>query len=72
MMAKEALDAAVRVDRNEPGHRLRRFETICRPRGHCQHEPLSESAGQRWTWCPDCLTVYDDSGKAMNQIEELR
>jgi len=56
MTAKEALDAA---DDAAPGERLRGFETWCGPRGTCHYEPCEADAG-RWTFCPDCLTVYDD------------
>ena len=66
--AKAALDAA---NNAEPGERLRRYETICGPRGACRREPLANDPG-RWTSCPDCLTVYDDYGKAVNQIPEFR
>lgn len=55
MTAKEALDTANVADR---GARLGRYETICARRG-CLREPLANDPG-RWTWCPDCLTVYDD------------
>jgi hypothetical protein len=67
MTAKEALDTA-----NDAalGERLRRYETSCAPRGSYRREPLSNDPG-RWTWCPDCLTVYDDYAKAVNQIPEL-
>ena len=34
-------------------------------------EPLELDPG-RWTFCPDCLTVYDDYGKAVNEIMEWR
>jgi hypothetical protein len=65
---KEALLAANTV---EPSARLRRYETVCGPRGACRREPLTNDPG-RWAWCPDCLTVYDDYGKAVNQIAEFR
>ena len=68
MTAKEALDAA---NAAEPGERLRRYETICGPRGSCRREKLANDPG-RWTWCPDCLTLYDDYGKAVNQIREFQ
>ena len=68
MTASEALKAA---NDAQPGERLRRFETICGLRGRCRREPLDNDAG-RWTWCADCLTVYDDYGKAVNPIPELR
>jgi hypothetical protein len=28
----------------------------------------NEPVGMRWTWCPDCLTVYDDYRKPVNPI----
>lgn len=68
MTAKEALDAA---NAAEPGERLRRYETICGPRGSCQRERLIAPSG-RWTFCQDSLTVYDDYGKAVNQIREFQ
>jgi hypothetical protein len=68
MTAKEALDAA---NDAKPGERLRRYETTCGPRGACRREPLMNDAG-RWTWCPDCLTVYDDYNKVVNQIPDFR
>ena len=66
MTAKEALDPA---NDAEPGECLRRYETTCELRGECRRELLANDPG-RWRWCPDCLTVYDDYGKAVNQIPE--
>jgi hypothetical protein len=68
MTAEEALDAASEA---EVGERLARYETICGPRGACHRKPLTNRAG-RWTWCPDCLTVYDGCGKAVNRIREFQ
>jgi hypothetical protein len=68
MTARDALAAA---DDAEPGARLRRYETICGPRGACRIEPLMNDCG-RWTWCPDCLTLYDDYGKAVNRMREFQ
>jgi hypothetical protein len=68
MIAREVLEAA-RVA--TPVERLRRYESICRSRGACRQEPLENDPGH-WTWCPDCLTIYDDYGKAVNQISEFR
>jgi hypothetical protein len=59
MTAREALDAAKGA---QPGERLRGFESKCGPRGSCRHEPCERDAG-RWTFCPDCLTVFDDYRK---------
>jgi hypothetical protein len=67
MTAREALEAAKNA---EPGERLRRYESRCGPRGACRREPLMNEVG-RWTWCPDCLTLYDDYGKAVNQIPDV-
>ena len=68
MTAKEALDTANAI---EPSKRRYRYETVCVPRGGCQYEPLiNEPVGMRWTWCPDCLTVYDYR-KAVNQISRV-
>jgi hypothetical protein len=61
------LDAAHDV---EPGERFRRYQTVCVPRGACQRELLTNDSG-RWTWCADCLTVYDDYGRAVNRIPDL-
>jgi hypothetical protein len=66
-----ANDALVAANDAEPGARLHRYERICRPRGACRREPLTNDPG-RWTWCPDCLTVYDDYGKAVNRMRELQ
>ena len=66
--AKEALAVA---NDAESGDTLRRYEAVCGPRGSCRQEPLEHDPG-RWTFCPDCLTVYDDYGKAVNQIPEFR
>jgi hypothetical protein len=64
--AKEALDHANAID---PKERLYGYEIVCVPRGGCRYEPLTnESVKKRWTWCPDCLTVYDDDRKPVNQI----
>lgn len=67
MTAREALDTA---DVAESGDRLRRYEIVCGPRGACRREPLANDPG-RWTFCSDCLTVFDDYGKAVNQIREF-
>jgi hypothetical protein len=64
--AKEAIDAATAID---PKKRLYGYEITCVPRGGCRYEPLAnEPQGMRWTWCPDCLTVYDDYQKAVNPL----
>jgi hypothetical protein len=68
MTASEALD---RARRTEAGDRLHQYETICAARGGCRREPLANDSG-RWSWCPDCLTVYDDYGRTVNQIRELQ
>jgi hypothetical protein len=65
--AKDALQAA---NDGEPGERLRRYKTTCGPRGSCRAEALTDDPG-RWTWCADCLTVYDDYGIAVNPIQEF-
>lgn len=64
MAAKEALDAA---NEAAPGERLHRCETICGPRGGCRREACTNDPS-RWTWCQDCLTLYDDYGKAVNRM----
>jgi hypothetical protein len=68
MTAHDALELA---NVAAPGDRLRAFETICGPRGSCLHEPCERDAG-RWSFCPDCLTVFDDYGNAVNPIPEFR
>jgi hypothetical protein len=68
MTTKDVLDAA---NDAAPGARLRRYEAICGPRGACRREPCANDPG-RWTFCPDCLTVFDDYGKAVNQIREIQ
>jgi len=66
MTVADALSTA----NNAPhGDRHRRYETICALRGACRREPLLNDPG-RWTWCPDCLTLYDDYGDAINQIRQ--
>jgi hypothetical protein len=52
-----------------PGERLHRFETICGPRGGYRRELLTNDPG-RWTWCPDCVTLFDDYGTPVNPIPE--
>ena len=64
MTAKDVLGAANRVGIRE---RAVRFERVCSPRGTCRQEPLANDPG-RWTWCADCLTLYDDYGQAVNRI----
>jgi hypothetical protein len=68
MSAKDAIETA---NATALGERLRRYETICWPRGACEREPLTNDPG-RWTWCPDCLTTYDDYGRAVNTIQKSR
>ena len=68
MTARDALDAAKAAGL---GERFRRYETICEPRGGCHRELLTNDTG-RWSWCAGCLTIYDDYGKAVNTIPELR
>ena len=67
MTASRALERARNL---APGERLGRYETVCDQRGACGREPLANDPG-RWTWCPDCLTVYDDHGNAVNRIRGL-
>jgi hypothetical protein len=64
--ARQALDAAIHA---EPGERLRRYETLYGLRGSCRRELLENDPG-RWTFCADCLTLYDDFGKAVNPIRK--
>jgi hypothetical protein len=67
MTTREALEQATA---SRPGERLRGFGIICGPRGSCVREPLTADAG-RWTWCADCLTVYDDYGTPVNPIPRI-
>ena len=67
MTAREAIEQATAA---QSGERLRRFETICGPRGGCERETLTADAG-RWTWCAACLTIYDDCGTPVNSIPEF-
>jgi hypothetical protein len=67
MIARDALEQAIAA---QPGECLHRFETICGPRGACRREALTNEPG-RWTWCPDCLTVFDDYGTPVNPIPEF-
>ena len=66
MTAKDALAQAVAAPR---GERLHLFGTICGPRGACRREMLTDDPG-RWSWCPDCLTLFDDYGSPVNPITE--
>jgi hypothetical protein len=66
LTARDALEQALAA---QPSDRLHRFETICGPRGVCRREPLTNDPG-RWTWCPDCRTVFDDYGTPVNPIPE--
>jgi hypothetical protein len=67
MTAGEAIEAAKNAT---PGERWLGYEAHCAERG-CRREPLANDSG-RWTWCPDCLTVFDDYGKAVNPVENAR
>ena len=62
-------DALARAMEARPGDRLRQFQTVCGPHGACQREPLQHDPS-RWTWCPDCLTLFDDYQIAVNPIPE--
>jgi hypothetical protein len=70
MTAKQALDAAIETEVNRSEKRQLRHETICGPRGACHREALNGPG--HWSWCPDCFTVYDDSGPAVNRIREMQ
>jgi len=47
--------------------RLETYETVCRRRGRCRRELLEGDSG-RWTWCPDCATLFDEYGVPLNPI----
>jgi hypothetical protein len=49
------------------GECLHLFETVCVSRGACRREPLADDAGL-WTWCPDCLKLFDDYGSPVNPM----
>jgi hypothetical protein len=66
MTAKEAMDLA---NATGAGERLRRRAARCRFRRACQREPLHEDE-LGWTWCPDCLTLFDTYGKPVNDVGE--
>ena len=66
MTAKDATDIAFAVSGKD---RQARFNRLCRLRGFCQRQPLENDAGS-WTWCPDCLTVFDDYEKPLNPLPE--
>ena len=68
MTARDALNAAKDLGLQE---RTIRFKKRCAPPDACRREPLADDAG-RWSWCPDCLTLYDDYGKPVNGIQSLR
>jgi hypothetical protein len=70
MTAKEALDTANSI---EPSKRIFGYETVCVLRGGCRFETLSnEPGGMHWTWCPDCLTLYDDYRNPVNPLSVTR
>src|SRR5262245_58491126 len=68
MTARQALEAANALPE---GERLKSFERRCGSLGSCRSEPCERDAG-RWSFCPDCLTVFDDYGKPVNPIPEFR
>jgi hypothetical protein len=61
-MTDEALE---RANAAEPGERLRRFQSVSR--GACRRLPFENDPGRR-TFCPDCLTLYDDYGKPVKPL----
>jgi hypothetical protein len=61
MRVTEAFNVAEHMD---PHERQWRYRTVCRPRGFCRHQLLDGPC--RLTWCPDCLTLYDDE-RVINQ-----
>ena len=67
MTAREAIEAGKAM---APGERLRRYHAVCVPRGGCQREPCERDRG-RWSFCPDCMTVYDDYLKPVIPIPDL-
>ena len=64
MTADDALRRATEVGRSA---RLETYQALCVSRGRCIRELLESESG-RWTWCPDCLTVYDDCGVPLNPV----
>jgi hypothetical protein len=67
MTARDALEQATSA---RPRERLKYFEMVCGSRGGCQREPLANDPG-RWTWCAECLTLFDDYGTPVNPIPEF-
>jgi hypothetical protein len=67
MTDRDALAQAVAAP---SGERLHLFETVCVPRGACRRERLTNDPG-RWTWCPECLTLFDDYGSPVNPMPEF-
>ena len=67
MTARDALAQAVAAP---SGERLHLFETVGVPRGACRRERLTNDPG-RWTWCPECLTLFDDYGSPVNPMPEF-
>jgi hypothetical protein len=68
LTAKQVLDAARTT---QPGERLALYETICAQRGACRRDALANDPSD-WTWCPDCLTVYDLYDRPVNRIPEIQ
>ena len=61
----KALNHLLLQHRSHSSHR----SSQCAPRGACRREPLANDRGC-WTWCPDCLTLFDDYGQPVNVIHE--
>ena len=64
MTASEALRRATEIGKSA---RLETYQAVCGSRGGCSREVLERDSG-RWTWCPDCATVYDDYGVPINPV----
>jgi hypothetical protein len=66
MTPKDAFTASQSVD---PRERQWRYQQTCQHRGFCYEQLLDGPC--RFSWCPDCLTLYDDNGRIINQIPSL-
>jgi hypothetical protein len=50
--------------------RRRNHARICCAKGGCRKEVLANEP-LRWTWCADCLTVYDVYDRALNPVSKI-
>ena len=64
MTAHEALQRATEIGKSA---RLQTYQTVCGSCAGCRLELLEQDAG-RWTYCPDCATIYDDFAVPVNPL----